>query len=1177
MWNNPNPASRFVRYWNYGKHTLSNTLLKSTISFLLFSSVFISAYSQPNFETSLPSGYKAIKGALSISDRHYRLGAQSLRWDWVGGDTLRIDLTAAQSTAINNGLFDWRNGHFEVWVHNEAASKDTFEVKFLNSVGVDQYRFRFNVNFSGWRRLLHSYTYDMLQRTSKKDVARTIYFIAPKTGSGTAYLDNMQYMRSYDFKQSDDVMPDLYDLATTRNYILSDVYYKSYYAPSLSTGAPTAAELVAVDSVRARARRAAIGVAPTATELSTANTKYATYNIQFTGTVIKGKIITDPKDIGDMISTFARNYVYTNNTDSKTKAINLLKLMLDCGIAGGSDTWFAGGHLGYNQMKFFTGLINVDAFADSSLRYELWHWIKWCTNTGLGWRSDSNGLFDTDDIYTLQDAYFCMILFADKNTAVQDLRRMKAYLEKFLQDQKGTSDGIKVDGTAFHHDTHYNAYMYAMGNLATVILARLRNTPFQINSTAYYNLRKAAYAEAIMANTIYYANSLNGRHPFEVNTYYTEQTMAQLSYIGGEVIGQTYDPIMSGIHSRMYGYAAKVGGVGAEPFPSGFWQMNYSPLAMYRRDNWAACIKGINNDFWATETYETDNRYGRYQGYGTLEVLYPSVWPYKLTPSGMTTTGWDWNKVPGTTSIVYPFDSLNLSATISTLNERSLLNFAGGVKFGTPSQTSPSDVILKDFQGDYGMFGINFQQSNLSITHSSTFVFRKSYFCFGKNIVCVGSNINNNRTWRNTITTLFQTTLAAASTPITVDASTNATFPFSQSLASTSGAHWMIDPFGTGYYVLSGNTIQIEKKSQTSPDESGSGVTTTANYANAYIDHGKAPVNGKYAYVVMPKTTSALMTDFSSRMGSASTRLFDILQQDQYAHIVRENATGVTGFSLFNANTNITTNTMVKGNNVPCVAMVQVKNDTMRISLVNPDINLVNDVSVAVPITLTLYGNWSKASNVAAKYASLVSSTADSTLVTFTAADGRAAEITLTRVAAKSARSASLSGEADDAANQNVLTLQLKNPENGTYYLEHKSATDTAWTAIKDASILGADEKQSHAYYDGNPLPDMNLYRVKWRTTNNDGWEYSNIVQLKNTDPLHLAVAPNPAVNSFSVMLKEIPSQALKWTLTDAAGKTVKAGTISGVNQKISVQEFPAGVYYLNIDRGRSFRIVVMR
>ena len=1145
---------------------------------VFFLTFVLSVQGQPDLETSVPSNFTVTKGSLSISDRHFRLGQKSLRWDWVAGGILQIELSSSETNAINNDLFNWRKGHFEVWVHNETASKDTFEFKFFNNAGVDQYRFRFNINYQGWRRLLRNYSYDMLQRNSDKYVGHTIYLVAPQTGSGSIYLDNLQYMRDYDFKQSDDVMPDLYEQATTKNYIISDFFYKAYYATPLDkTNNPTSAELNGLNLIRQRIKAFGLGVAPTAAELSAANSAYSSYNIVVSGSTIKGKIITNPKEIGDMMSTFTRSYVHNNNTDSRDKAINLLKLLLDCGFAGGSGLWFGGGSSGYDQMKFFASLINADFITDTSLRYELWHWLSWCTGTGLAWEDETNGLFDTDDIYTLQNAYFAMFLFSpDDVTAVNDLKRFKVYLEKFLQNQKGTTDGIKVDGTCFHHGTQYGAYMYAMGALVTPILSTLRQTPFQINKAAYDNLVKAAYAESIMSNIIYYANSLSGRHPFETVTFYNEDVFRELTYIGGEIQNAAFNPLVSGIHSRMYDYGPKIGGIGAEPFPSGFWQMNYSPLAMYRRDNWAACIKGINNAFWATETYTSDNRYGRYQGYGALEILYPSVWPYNLEPSGMTPTGWDWNKVPGTTSIVYPFDSLNLAASITNLEERNMLNFAGGVKFDVPSETAPSDIILQDLHGDYGLYGLNFRQSALSATHSSTFVFRKSYFCFGRRIVCLGSNINNNRSWRNTITTLFQVTLPGTSSPVTVDGSAKTGFPLSQTLSKTS-THWLRDTYGTRYYVLAGNTIQVEKKSQTSPDQSGNGVTTTANYTNAYIDHGVAPKDGKYAYVVIPRTTDAAMAQFASNMSSPSTSEFDILQQDASAHIIRENATGVTGYSLFEMNTNLTSNIYMKGNDVPCVAMLRVKDDTMTISVVNPDINLVNNVSTAVPITIHLYGGWLKANNKPAKYASLVSTNSEETLVQFTAADGLPAEIVLKRESvALPLRSLSLTGRTNEAVHQNELTMKVENDEPATYYLENKTGENEEWQATDEKQLPGAATEQSYIFYHHNPLPATNFYRIKWQE-NAGSWKYSNIVQLKNAQANAVTVAPNPARDFFSVTLKQKPSPPILWALADAGGKVVRRGKISDTRTDIAVNEFPAGVYFFSMDNAQSFRIAVIK
>src|SRR5690606_8432242 len=169
----------------------------------------------------------------------------------------------------------------------------------------------------------------------------------------------------------------------------------------------------------------------------------------------------------------------------------------------------------------------------------------------------------------------------------------------------------------------------------------------------------------------------------------------------------------------------------------------------------------------------------------------------------------------------------------------------------------------------------------------------------------------------------------------------------------------------------------------------------TANFANAYIDHGKAPASARYAYVIAPNTTDNDMTAFATDMQSSSTRAFDILQQDTAAHIVRENAGGVTGFSLFLPNDNLVSNDILKGNDVPCVAMMQINVDTLRISLVNPDLNLVNNVSTAVPITLTLYGKWSKIPGIPSAYASVISAEATQTIVQFNPADGLPAEIAL--------------------------------------------------------------------------------------------------------------------------------------------------------------------------------------
>ena len=66
-------------------------------------------------------------------------------------------------------------------------------------------------------------------------------------------------------------------------------------------------------------------------------------------------------------------------------------------------------------------------------------------------------------------------------------------------------------------------------------------------------------------------------------------------------------------------------------------------------------LKGYNTDVWGAEIYTKDNRYGRYQSYGSVQIMgAPS-----RKASGYNENGWDWNRLPGTTTIHLPFELLN--------------------------------------------------------------------------------------------------------------------------------------------------------------------------------------------------------------------------------------------------------------------------------------------------------------------------------------------------------------------------------------------------------------------------------------------------------------------------------------------------------------------------------------
>lgn len=1153
---------------------------KAICFFLLFSYHYISV-AQPDLENYVPTNYTATKGTLSISDRHYRLGEQSLRWDWMAGDTLVIDLTPEEEDAVNPYLFLLGMNHFEMWVYNESASKDTFEIKFINTEELDQFRFRFNINYEGWRRLLRSYRHDMLKRYDKFNSSWNvdkIFIVAPLTGSGFVFLDNIQYMRDRELKQSDRTMPDLHSLANdqVRNHSRDFYYQLDILEPPEAIETPTTQQLADINLIRQRIRERGLstGDEPSAEELNEANNKYEAFNIELNDNLIKGKDISAPESIRDIFVILMRHYIHTNSADSRVKIVNLLRLMFDNGVAGGSARWFAGGSRGYGDRAFFQSLINVEQFADAELRYKIWDWLQWSTDINLAWKEDSDGLFNTDNVSILCDAFFSIILFSpDDEHTMLAVRRYIRYLEKFLTVHKGASDGLKPDGTGFHHETHYNAYMFAFATVITPILSTFQGTSFMINEDAYNNLRKVVYSQIITCNTTSFSNSLSGRHPFVNRTSFSSGALSGLASIGGDILNIPYDPIVAGMQKRIYAPNPAFADTPAEPFPTGFWQMNYSPLAMYRRDNWAATIKGINNYFLGTEIYATANHYGRYQGYGAVEIMYPGG----PAASGISAAGWDWNKTPGTTSILFPFDLLNPAKT--ALEERNQLNFSGGVKFGTPASSAPSDVILADLHGDYGMFAMDFKQGAITATHNPGFVFRKSFFCFGDKIVCLGSNINNDDATHKTITTLFQGALPSSGTPTIINGTTKTGISQSEDLSKTEH-HWLIDAYQTGYYVQPGNTIHVERLAQTSPDQYASGATATDNFANAYIDHGYAPAGGNYVYTIAPNTTAQDMAAFAADMQSPATRAFDILQQDSAAHIIRENAGNVTGFSLFLPNDHLVSNDILKSNDVPCVTVMQFKEDTLRISLVNPDLNLVDDQSTAVPITLTLYGNWAKASDIPATYANVLSVEGSTTTIQFNPADGMPAEIALVKNTDVILPLVllSFSGQSDIPAHQNVLNLSIENDEDTvTYYLERQTSGSTIWNTIADHSFHPETGPQQFTFHDKNIDAAVNLYRVKWQLPHSAAWQYSNVVMLRNDQAAYIIVAPNPATDAFTIRLRQKPPRNLQWFLFDISGKIAKRGLMTNATENIPVQELTPGLYFLRLSTGETIRIVVVR
>ena len=187
-----------------------------------------------------------------------------------------------------------------------------------------------------------------------------------------------------------------------------------------------------------------------------------------------------------------------------------------------------------------------------------------------------------------------------------------------------------------------------------------------------------------------------------------------------------------------------------EPDPQGNLALGYGCVSVQRRDNWMAVVRGHSRYLWAAEHYLPANFYGRYLAHGSMQILTGKPGEMvTFTTSGWQENGFDWNRIPGVTSIHLPFEQLRAKVlnvdTFSGMEEMLYSDeaFAGGL----------SQARLN------GNFGMKLHEHD---KYNGSHRARKSFHFFGDMIVCLGTDIENTNSEFPTETTVFQ---LAAVTP----------------------------------------------------------------------------------------------------------------------------------------------------------------------------------------------------------------------------------------------------------------------------------------------------------------------------------------------------------------------------------------------------------------------------
>ncbi|GAA3557266.1 chondroitinase family polysaccharide lyase [Snuella lapsa] len=971
---------------------------------------------------------------LTISDNHFRFGKHALRWEWNGGkSTIETSnfrhLTKAESPLAYGDHFP-SSPTFMLSVYSEAPQKGCVRFLFGNDTKDDVW-FDLDLNFYGWRRLWVPF-YEMEGNPPKKgeQVTYTHFKIEAATAIGTLYLDDIIFSQYQDDRHQ---YPDL-----QVPFIKEGGSGEDHWMPLISNYNRLKALTLNPISVAVKLDLMRIEKALD-NDLEIAK-KYKVYinslkeDYQSLKLNDDGKIVTGPpltfqlkqeyfdkkqqgvnnhnniEDFGKIIKRLSNYYNRANPSEQqeiKNMFVTSSKYFLDQGWQAGA----SGGtrhHLGYAVRDITEAFYKMrHVLWEEGLLNQVGSSLHWLHNLGMVLGDEKKFHVNIDYLNT-QSYYHLMLIFLFESQEEQAalLGAYSKYMSIILA-QQNEEWGFKVDGTSWHHNGHYPAYGIGAFKTVPKVINTLSGTRFRIRPKGHENFKRAFLTTRIYSQLYNWGFGNAGRHPLENNGIKDLKEQYLLMANSGNPMGTSkIDADVAAAYLRLWGkddilntsLFTNVNGIHKERLP-GYYTLPYAATAIHRKDNWAAIIKGYSKYVWASEIYVSENRYGRYPANGTVQLLNNK----DEKGSGFQQEGWDWNRYPGATVIYLPFEELEPKMPLIMF--RSNETFAGAVEL---NGNGAFGMVLNEDKGS------NADGKEVNIGFPGKLKAKKSVFSFGSKLICIGTNISSIDAKNPTQTNLFQTFLTDKKVPVYTSIGKLAKFPYKAQLPQDSKSNnWVIDPYGNGYHILSNSLVHVKKEEQHSYHNKyslrtgemhpkGKGVKETeGDYATAWIDHGLAPENASYQYVIYPFLHEDTINTFENTIKNDDT--YAILRADATAHIVLDKATSTTGYVIFEAN-KVLDNDTVREVSEPSLIMANHEApNVLLLSVVQPDLNFpVNEkgkyknYSMPVKLTLTLNGAWTTA--LTENVLSLDNRSASLTEITLVCKDGFSNKIRLQKL-----------------------------------------------------------------------------------------------------------------------------------------------------------------------------------
>lgn len=886
---------------------------------IIFSLLATSALASPeflSFEEEQPSEVTAESGKLSVTTAHLQDGKQSLCWEFQDGDALvfhtgplgdvnrRVGYGGYSRSALILPLYltELSDGHLLVEVRAGDETAATITVPFAHV---------------GWQKLAYHYTWKSRMNWSniklrgKIDNLRISAHGLDKATS--AYFDAIQPHTTIDFRRANDAIT---------------APWKPFQPDFSQLPDPSEEDLAKLDKLTA------LCVPQPNPKTSRAHweKRLASHDelIHSSGWKKGHPLTVDIRKCFGLLNTIANDWNICADPELKPQLAARFHTVNDWLQEQGLVVNGAfGRYTNYHGRTYVDAVTKMrDPLAQHGTLEASINYIKWSYSYSGSFRAKN---FTQSMDYFHNNAFRMLRIALSHADPVERWHHVNIYRDVL---GKQILASIKPDGSIFHHGFHYFAYGSMGMNDVSDLLAIFSAADLPVAETAIDKVRLAVMQMRWYSGstTLWSLSGRSASGKLRVPTgAFLSLAKAYAPYRDGK-----WDPEMVAAYLRFNPNAAEqpmFGGYQPEPSPTGFNVMPYANLAMHRRDDWLAGVKGFSKYAASGESYAGDNRYGLWMSMGQLELLSHPTPLVTVHGSGTRPDeGYNWCAIEGTTTIHTPLE--NIANGNGTRHPRQPCTFVGGLGNGRNGVfTMPLDFDTKNIMPKGASAPAPLQAL-------------KSWFFFDDRIVCLGSNISTQNGSFPVRTNLFQKFLTDAFTT-TVANGEKLTLAATTTVRDFSDGATMVDPYGNAYFVNRENSVHLEISEQKSRD-SNDKEDTAGNYATAWIEHGIDPQNSTYQYSILVQPDEEALESFDPDSA------FSVLLQDDKAHVVHDNATHTTAYVIFDKDASLPENTPLLKVNQACLVMIEELGDHLKVSVTNPDLKAGN----AEPIQLTLDGSF---------------------------------------------------------------------------------------------------------------------------------------------------------------------------------------------------------------------------